>query len=264
MNTDQEKPKLNITTFVQLDEKYKKYNMRFFLLIMVMVVISCKPDTSSKSGDNTTSANQERQAAPVDNNNGATPGQNKTNTALSNKGQSAKSRKSNGNSATASTRSTLNKAGIPDACSLMSTKTIGRYVNQPAENIFASDGSSLKSPKARACFFKWDGSAIANAGVMIQVQKNPVEEDVPEYFTYLIASRKTDGEKDPSSESVIKYKDWPGFGDDGAYSTEAGKYIWRIGNEWAFMIAFNTELPPNAQKVAAEAFAQEAMSNMTF
>jgi len=157
-----------------------------------------------------------------------------------------------------------NKEGIPDACDLLSTATISKYVNQPADIIFLADGSSKQNPKARACFFKWDGSEIRNAGVMVQVQKNPVEADVPEYFTYLISSRKTEGEKDPATGSVFKYEDWPGFGDDAAYSTEAGKYVWRIGNEWAFMVAFNTTQKPKAQKEAAEAFAKEVMANMNF
>ena len=99
---------------------------------------------------------------------------------------------------------------------------------------------------------------------MVQLQRNPVQEDVPEYFTYLIASRKTQGEVDPATKQTFKYSDWPGFGDDGAYSTDAGKYIWRVGNDWSFMVAFNTVLPPKAQKVAAHAFAQEVMSRMTF
>lgn len=159
-------------------------------------------------------------------------------------------------------KTNYNTEGIPDACDLLSAETIAKFVGQPAETIFPADGSSPQNPKARACFFKWDGSALANAGVMVQLQKNPVQEDVPEYFTYLIASKKTEGEVNPASGEAMKYEDWPDFGDDGAYSTEAGKYVWRIGNDWAFMVAFNTVLPPKSQKKAAVAFAKEVMSNM--
>lgn len=207
--------------------------MRFFLLMIVLVIISCKQDTANTT-DGTTAQNTTlgTEADVI---------ANKPKTKL---------------------ETNFNKEGIPDACDLLSVETISRYVRQPAESIFTADGSSPQNQKARACFFKWDGSAIANAGVMLQLQKNPVADDVPEYFTYLISSKKTEGEKDLSSDLAIKYQDWPGFGDDGAYSTVAGKYIWRIGNEWAFMIAFNTVLEPKAQKVAAETFAKEVIANM--
>ena len=229
--------------------------MRYFILIIVMIVISCKPDTASKSNEGVVNAKQENQTV-ANNNSKSVP---------TTGGQSATLRTKDSKSGSVTESGTnFNSEGIPDACDLMTPETIARYVNQPVESIFPADGSSPQNPKARACFFKWDGSALPNAGVMVQLQRNPVQEDVPEYFTYLIASRKTDGEKDPGSDVVIKYKDWPGFGDDGAYSTEAGKYVWRVGNDWAFMIAFNTVLPPKAQKVAAHALAQEVMSNMTF
>jgi len=226
--------------------------MRYFLLLTIIMIFSCKPDTATQSGDNTATEMQE----PTTSNNNPKPN-------TSNPGGTVRTK--DGKSKTVQTpKTTFNQEGIPDACDLLTKETIAKYVNQPAESIFQADGSSKQNPKARACFFKWDGSALPNAGVMVQLQRNPVQDDVPEYFTYLISSRKTEGEVDPATNHVVKYNDWPGFGDDGAYSTEAGKYIWRVGNDWSFMIAFNTVLPPKAQKVAAHALAQEVMSRMTF
>lgn len=221
-----------------------------------MIIVSCKPDAPSKSSEGTDAS------TPVEN---AVNNKGKKTGAQNGTGQSSTLRtKDEKSKATDNSGTNFNSEGIPDACDLLTSKTIGRYVRQPAETIFSADGSSPQNKKARACFFKWDGSDLANAGVMVQLQRNPVQEDVPEYFTYLIASKKTEGEKDPATDHTIKYQDWPGFGDDGAYSTEAGKYVWRVGNDWAFMIAFNTVLPPKAQKVAADAFAREVMANMTF
>ena len=207
--------------------------MRFFLLIIIVGLLSCKPDTASVASESDTKPQKDELSKAI---------------------QKPKN----------DIKTNYNKEGVPDACDLLSKETIARYVRQPVESIIPADGSSSQSPKARACFFKWDGSALANAGVMIQLQKNPVIEDVPEYFTYLISSKKTEGEKNPATGTTMKYSDWPGFGDDGAYSTEAGKYVWRVGNDWVFMIAFNTVLEPKAQEVAARAFAQEAMANMKF
>ena len=77
--------------------------MRFFLLMVVLVIVSCKPDTAN---------NTEVDA--------------KQNEVIATE-SSAKTTKKETN---------FNKAGIPDACDLLSTATISRYVNQPAENIF--------------------------------------------------------------------------------------------------------------------------------
>ena len=221
----------------------KQQHMRYLLLLLaVLMIISCNPDKAAvKESDSKMPIETELKPEQIELS--TETGQ-----------QTAKTAK----------KTNYNIEGIPDACDLLSAETISRYVRQPVESIFLADGSSPKNPKARACFFKWDGSAIANAGVMVQLQRNPVQEDVPEYFTYLISSKKTDGEKDPAGGGTIKYKDWPGFGDDGAYSYVAGKYVWRVGNDWSFMIAFNTVLTEKAQKVAAETFANEVMSNMVF
>jgi len=228
--------------------------MRYILFMIVMLAVACKPDSPVKSTENKPT-NQQEQTVKNDN----------SKSAPATKGQASTLRTKDGKSKPAETRETnYNSEGIQDACDLLTKETIAKYVNQPAESIFLADGSSPQNPKARACFFKWDGSAVANAGVMVQLQRNPVEEDVPEYFTYLIASKKTEGEVDPATREVMKYNDWPGFGDDGAYSTAAGKYTWRVGNDWAFTVAFNTDLPPKSQKIAAHAFAQEVMTRMQF
>ena len=232
--------------------------MRYLIVcLMFAVVVSCKTDSASKTDDNsnvvnTTNSNQ-------NNANNAQPTAPKvTQGNLRREGdpepkQSATSSKTN-----------YNSAGIPDACDLLSKETIAKYVNQPAESIFLNDGSSPQNPMARACFFKWDGSAIPNAGVMVQLQKNQVADEVPEYLTLLVQSKKNQGEIDPATGSKVLYKDWPGHGEDGAYSTDVGKYMWRVGDDWVFMVAFNTVLPPKSQKVAADAFAKEVMSRMSF
>ena len=248
--------------------------MRFLIFGLVFLMVACKPDasTTAKSSDApAASASQESKTMPegankfsggettnpklkmIDPATGKMPSEDQANPSKREEKKPASNSKSN-----------VNKEGIPDACDLLSTKTIARYVKQPAGQITLNDGSSPLNPKARACFFKWDTSDLPNAGVMVQLQRNPVEEDVPEYFTYLISSKKTEGEKNPSSAEVFMYKDWPGIGDDGAYSTEAGKYVWRVGNEWAFMVAFNTLMDDKSQKRAAEAFAREVMSNISY
>ncbi len=222
--------------------------MRILLLLIVTAFLSCKSDSTTA----TRSANEDSktEAAP--------------NKSVQ---EFAKSKPTVSSAETRSTKgkveTNFDKNGIPDACDLLTQETIAKYIGIPAESIMLSDGTSPSSTLQRACFFKWDGSEIKNAGVMVQVQQNPVADDVPDYLTYMVQSLKSDGENNMTGE-VIKFKDWPEFGDDGAYSTEAGKYVWRVGNDWAFMIAFNTTMKARDQQKAAKAYAKEVMERMTF
>ena len=222
--------------------------MRIILLLIITAFISCKSDSSV-----TTASAGENSKTEVAGNESVKESSNSKPSALS-----AESRNTKGK-----VKTNFNKNGIPDACDLLTQETIAKYAGVSAASIMLADGSSSKNDLQRACFFKWDGSEIKNAGVMVQVQQNPVADDVPEYLTYMVQSLKSDGENNMDGE-VTKYNDWPEFGDDGAYSTEVGKYVWRVGNDWAFMIAFNTTMKAKDQKKAAKAFAEEVMGNMTF
>lgn len=221
--------------------------MRILLLLTITVLFSCKSDSTTSAKSDKTASEETKQNPAVQEYLNSQP-----------KVTSAKS-----GSTVGGIETNFNKNGIPDACDLLSQETISKYIGIPSASIMLADGSSPKNKLQRACFFKWDGSEIKNAGVMVQVQQNPVADEVPEYLTYMVQSLKTDGENNMSG-TTVKFQDWPDFGDDGAYSTEVGKYVWRVGNDWAFMIAFNTTLSARDQQKAAKAFAKEVMDKMTF
>ena len=234
--------------------------MRIFFFLIITIFMSCGSDSASTSKAPTAKSTQ-----PV-----ATTKDNSANLSASPKATTKPQQElhANGKNPNADkvgkVPTNFNRHGIPDACDLLTLETIAKYLNIPATGISLADGSSKQNDKSRACFFKWDDEDIKNAGVMVQVQQNQVEEDVPEYLTYMVSSLKTQGENDFNGAGVTKFKDWPDFGDDGAYSTDVGKYVWRVGNDYAFMIAFNTPLLGKKQKRAADAFAKEVMDRMTF
>ena len=150
---------------------------------------------------------------------------------------------------------------IPDACTLIKPKFIAKVMGIDEEAINIKDGSSTKNKKARSCFFKWD-SDVPNGGILVQLLKNPVEEEFADWVTSFVANKKKNGEQSFTQEGVkYTYEDWNVVGDEGAYSTESGKYIWRVGNEMVFMLAFNLSLDDNAQKAAASKLAKEIMRN---
>ena len=150
---------------------------------------------------------------------------------------------------------------LPDACTLMSPEFLAGLLKMDTGAFTVKDGSSNINNKARSCFYKWQGN-LPNAGIMIQVMKNPVADEFPTYFVEYIKGKKKDGKQGLGGDGkVYIYSYLPGFGDDGAYSTEAGKYTWRVGNDLGFNIAFNSTLSPEEQKSVAESIANEMMKN---
>jgi hypothetical protein len=150
---------------------------------------------------------------------------------------------------------------LQDACSLISPKYIARVLGVDQGSINVKEGSKTGRTIARSCFFKWE-SEIPNGGILVQIQKNPVPDDFPEYVQYFISTKKREGENSFSEGGyVYEFTDWGTVGDEGAYSSEAGKYYWRLGNEYIFMLAFNLALEESEQLAAANKLAPEIMKN---
>lgn len=150
---------------------------------------------------------------------------------------------------------------LPDMCAYITPEVLSSILGKPVEEIEIKDASNTKTGKSRTCFYKLLNQAPANAGIMINAEVNPLPEEVANYHTAYIAGKKTIGENSIEADKAFIYKDFPGFGDDGAYSYELSKYLWRIGEDIGFMIAFNTNYSPKEQKKIAEKIATEIMKN---
>lgn len=153
-----------------------------------------------------------------------------------------------------------NAPALPNACSLLSEAFIAKVVNVDAAYISVKDGSG-KSPTQRSCFFRWEHEGTPNSGVLVQVQTNPVPEDFPEWAKYYVAAKKTDGDKAPDGSATFVYKDFPGVGEDGAYSFGLGRYYWRTADDYLCMVAFNLQANEQQQLTWAKQLAQEVMRN---
>jgi hypothetical protein len=141
---------------------------------------------------------------------------------------------------------------LPDACSVITKAEIAAALKLKSDEILIKDGSNPKAPHARACFFKWNGGIRANAGILIQIQKNPVGDEFPAWATSYVESKRTSGESSFTGEAEnYKYKKWTDVGDDGSYSYDLGKCLGRIGDDYVYMIAFNEDMSEAAQMQAA-------------
>ncbi len=130
--------------------------------------------------------------------------------------------------------------GLVNACRFVSKADLSKIMGVPLTAINVKDGTSSTSKHSRACFFRWEQEGIPNSGVLLQVQINPIPDEFDGWATSFVASKKTSGENAyTSGGGVIKYKDFPGSWDDGAYSFEMGKFFFRLDNTYVCMIAFN-------------------------
>ncbi len=238
-----------------------------FSLIIAFSIVSCGGDANSTEIKDKTSASEDNSTKPVptfkmahDKNDTKKNGADKK---VSNKPQVPVT------TPTVTNENKLNASGltdgqilnsVPSACALVSAEDIAKIVGVPASEIVQNDASHTRSPFTRSCFFRWDG-ASPNTGILVQVQANPVAEEYAEWVTLFVSSKRTSGEKTMGTNETFKYEKMEGLGDDGSYSHRLGKYVWRDGNKYAFMIAFNTNSAKELQMKNAKAIGNIMMKN---
>lgn len=149
---------------------------------------------------------------------------------------------------------------VPDACALISVNQIAQILGVNPEAIAQKDASHTKSPYTRSCFFRWDG-ASPNTGVLLQVQGNPVAEEYAEWVSLFVESKRTTGDKEMGTNETHKYEKMDGLGDDGSFSHRLGKYVWRDGNNYAFLLSFNTNSAPDVQMKNVKKIGKIVMDN---
>lgn len=148
---------------------------------------------------------------------------------------------------------------LPDMCTYITPEILANILGKPVGEITSKDGSNVKNPKSRNCFYKLLNQEPINAGVMVSAELNPLPDEISSYHSTSIKSKKTIGENSMQGSKPHVYKDFPGIGDDGAYSYELGRYVWRVGEEITFMVAFNTNYSEAKQKKIARQIAEKIM-----
>lgn len=162
------------------------------------------------------------------------------------------------------------KKALPDACSLLDTKTIGELFNVNPVFISAVDGNPEGNKREHsACFFKWDDPNYPNAGILIQLQSNTKEmkqEGYDEWMAYSVANKRTTGETMMGESEPHIFNLFPNVGSDGSYNYEIGKYYWRIDNDLLIMLAYNMQsldITEEKQLESAYVIAGELMNNLS-
>jgi len=150
---------------------------------------------------------------------------------------------------------------LPSACGMVSESFLGGVIGVDADYIATKNGSG-KSTTQNSCFFRWDQDGLANQGVLVQIQSNPLPDEFPDWASYYISAKRNQGDKSPDGASTFRYKDFKGYGVAGAYNYDLARYYWRTETDHVFLIAFNIQSTAEEQLQWANKIATEVMKNV--
>ncbi|MGB4960102.1 MAG: hypothetical protein WBO36_11555 [Saprospiraceae bacterium] len=150
---------------------------------------------------------------------------------------------------------------LPKACELLDVAKVQEILKaKSAVNL--KDADDPTNTSASSCFFKWDDPDTPNAGILIQIQKNPVFNEYDQYISTFVSSKITEGETTLGDAAPKKYKTFNAGGFSGAYSFEHSRFYWNIGSDYLFMLAFNVSTLSEGDMVEiAEVIAAEVNKN---
>jgi len=147
---------------------------------------------------------------------------------------------------------TNNKIVVPNATTLIPEAVIGKIINQDPAMIETIQGNPLSEKNYQSAFIKWPADFV-NAGILLQVSRNPVYDEYRDWAISYIDTKITTGENLPGEKELVKFSKYTEHGDSGAYNYQAGKYYWRIGRDYVITIAFNMDWDEKEQyRIATE------------
>jgi len=153
------------------------------------------------------------------------------------------------------------RSALPNACDLLSDNFIAKTIGIDAASITLKDGTNSASQYAKACFFRWDYKGVPNSGVLIQVQENPLPEEIDDWAAYYIQAKINQGETNPNTMESTKFKPYKDLGVTGAYNYEMHRYLWRTEDDIVFMIALNLRGSESEEMAWVKTLGKEAMKN---
>ncbi|MBK8626824.1 MAG: hypothetical protein IPN86_15045 [Saprospiraceae bacterium] len=126
---------------------------------------------------------------------------------------------------------------LPKACELISLDEIQSALG--VKDIQVKSTGNPGDVKVSNCFFKWEDPAMPYTGMLLQVMTNPLYDDNPEYISYLIESKLTEGESEQGSTKNLLFKEAMVGKVKVVYAIENGRVYWNIGDNYLFMLTFN-------------------------
>lgn len=130
---------------------------------------------------------------------------------------------------------------IPRVCNLLSEEDVAQAFSISSTIINESNGnrSQISSDNSKSCFWRW-----TEGGILVQISKNPFPEEVNDWGSRYMNSKKTNGEKTTSSaDSRFTYKDFDGPGKYNIYNAELGRFYTSKDEDFIISLIFNGNYP---------------------
>lgn len=133
------------------------------------------------------------------------------------------------------TRTNKSDNGIPDPCTFVDAKYLAKKLGASEGHVTKKHGKLVPGAEkhSSSCFWKWN-----NGGLMIQISTNPMPEEVPNYISKVLTSKKSFGDSNPDNESNSKFINFSGPGTINIKHQESGRYYVSKGDDYMIMIMF--------------------------
>jgi len=157
---------------------------------------------------------------------------------------------------------TVDQVKLPFACDIISEKEMQDILAMDIALDVMDGNRNLTSETSTSCFYKWDDPKYDVSGVMIQVNKNPLPDEIPDYVNKYMNNKRWEGENNGEDiDEIFKYSDLEGLDFPAIYNRETYKYYFGIKNTYLCSVAFNYPASPEQLdawfKVIAEKMIKE-------
>ena len=130
---------------------------------------------------------------------------------------------------------------IPTPCNLLNEKEVSEAFGVYEADVVESDGKrrSKGNENSKSCFWRWQGG-----GVLVQISQNPLPDEVNDWSTRYIDTKKSTGEHNVSGSTSEKflYKDFSGPGKHNVYNEQLSRYYSTQGEDFIVTLIFNGDM----------------------
>lgn len=126
--------------------------------------------------------------------------------------------------------------GIPDPCSFVDAKYLVKKLGASEGHVKKSVGklSPGAEKTSRSCFWKWNGG-----GMLVQISTNPMPEEVPNYISKSLNTKRSFGDSNLGSNASSKFVDFKGPGTYNIKHEATSRYYVSKGDDYMIFVMFN-------------------------
>ena len=152
---------------------------------------------------------------------------------------------------------------LPFACDIIKSTKMASILTLEESTLELLDGNrGQTNSNSTSCFYKWNDAVYDDSGVFIQVQRNPVPDELADYVQVSMNNKKFEGERsydDPNQRYL--YQDFTGISVPAIVNRENTRYYFTKGNKYLYSVAFNYPVPAEKMDALFIEIATEMMKN---